>query len=143
MKKILIIGLILGTILLVLFLIFYRGSCPGCLVGEQNTVSLVSGIHGHVVMKENCKTLPASSTESCDSNPHQASFEIIDAQSGKKVATTTSNTDGLFEVVLPVGEYVVNPVTTPGSIARVTSQNAFVKEGAYTDVQVEFRITTE
>jgi len=96
-----------------------------------------SGLTGRTVIDGGCPVLRADSP--CPDRPVQAHLSILDAATGKVVATVDTDARGGFVVALPPGRYLLRPDRLSGAPPRrPTPATVSVKPGQYTTVTVRF-----
>jgi len=96
-----------------------------------------SGIEGLVSIGPQCPVMEVGVP--CPDRPYQAEIKVLEAVSGRVVATFESGVDGRFRVDLPPGRYVLDPgepllVDEP----RAEKITIDVEAGGYTEVTVRF-----
>lgn len=96
---------------------------------------LDSGIRGIVLLGPVCPT--ASAEPSVCLTPYAASLVITDSD-GNVITRVSSGPDGHFEVLLPPGDYVIQPDNGPDGNPSSIPQPVTVGPDEFEDVEVDY-----
>jgi hypothetical protein len=96
-----------------------------------------SGIEGRTMVDGGCP--PARDTSPCPDKPLRSRLTVLRADSGRTVATTTSDGNGHFRIPLPPGHYVVRPDNLTGAVVPIAQPlTVTVAAGRYTVITISF-----
>ncbi len=95
-----------------------------------------TGIEGVVLIGPQCPVVREG--EDCPDKPYHAQIEVYDPVVRRTVASTSSDADGRFRLLVPPGTYTLIPLPEPGGIARAPEQTVVVIAGALTRVTVVY-----
>ncbi len=103
--------------------------------GPSPTVAAVtSGVRGVVLLGPTCDSPTAASP--C-LEAYSARLVIFDTD-GRVVGDVSSNPDGSFQLVLPPGDYVIQPAAGGDPFPRAEAQNVTVLDGEVTEVEIDY-----
>ncbi|HEY4493651.1 MAG TPA: GDYXXLXY domain-containing protein [Candidatus Paceibacterota bacterium] len=113
----------------------YPPSLP--IVLPPKTPTTNSGVKGIVLLGPICPVMREGDS-SCDDNLYQTTIGIREVNSRNPMAAITNDTRGYFEVSLPSGVYIFEPVPRKASpdspFPFCAEQTVVVNEGSFTDV---------
>jgi hypothetical protein len=122
--------------LLFAVLLLVVGCGPEQLAGGTPTpTALNSGIRGVVLLGPVCATQSAESSPCL--TPYAANLVITDSD-GNVVTSVSSGSDGRFQVLLPPGDYVIQPDNGPDGNPSSIPQPVTVAPGEFEDVEVDY-----
>ncbi|MBX3028789.1 MAG: carboxypeptidase regulatory-like domain-containing protein [Chloroflexi bacterium] len=110
------------------------GCAPDAPVASPSPSPLASGIRGLVLVGPEC---PRPSEASPCLAAYVARIVILDID-GQRVGEVTSDADGTFEVLLPPGEYILQPVPGGDPWPRAEARSVTVIEGELSDVEIDY-----
>jgi hypothetical protein len=90
-----------------------------------------TGIAGQVIIRP---VRPHETAGMPNLNPYQATVQVLDP-SGQPVTIFRSDAAGNFRVVLPPGQYVLQP-QSPGLYPRASEQTVVVSPNGFTQVRI-------
>ncbi|MBM3152243.1 MAG: hypothetical protein FJZ96_08620 [Chloroflexi bacterium] len=95
-----------------------------------------TGLEGQVFIGPVCPVVREG--EECPDQPYHASLSVLDLE-GREVAQFETDAEGLFQVDLPPGDYILHPETPDGMPLPVAAEQYFtVQEGAYAWLTVTY-----
>lgn len=105
--------------------------------GNGGSEPLSSGIRGRALAGPQCPVVQAGSP--CPDKPIEVSVDVLN-ESGDRVTTFRTDSDGRFEVDLPPGEYTLDPLPpNPDSpFPSGVQQMVIVESGRFTDVTIQY-----
>lgn len=108
--------------------------------GAAAAASGASGIAGKVVAGPTCPVQRYPPDPRCAPRPLAATLRIRRAAGGARAETVRSGSDGRFRVRLAAGQYVVTPLTRPGSpFPRPPAPTRVrVRAGHFTDITITY-----
>jgi hypothetical protein len=93
-----------------------------------------SGIQGQVLIGPTCPVVREGMD--CADKPFQANFTVL-TPTGDEVTHFQSDQQGLFNIPLAPGDYVLHPVST-NSLPFATDQDFTVTQGQFTQLTILF-----
>jgi hypothetical protein len=108
---------------------------PASATPTPSPTALDSGIRGIVLLGPVCATAGAESSPCL--TPYAAELVITDG-AGNVVARVTSSSDGRFQVLLPPGDYVIQPDNGPDGNPSSSPQNVTVTPDEFEDVEIDY-----
>ena len=95
---------------------------------------LDSGIRGFVQLGPTC---PVETRDVPCTTPYVAVLVILDLDD-REVTRISSNDEGLFQVLLPPGEYTVAPTPGGDSLPSAPPQAVSVVAGSFTEIEINY-----
>lgn len=92
------------------------------------------GIRGLVLLGPNCPVVQEGVP--CPDMPYQVELAVTSPDGMRVIKTFSSNTDGTFEVTLPVGEYTIRSLQQGGMPYCAIDQTVTVSAGSMTETTV-------
>ncbi len=129
------VGVLVGSLLLLGVVVLACG--PEQQAGSETPSPTVldSGIRGIVLLGPVCPTDSAESSPCL--TPYAANLVITDSD-GNVVTRITSGSDGHFEVLLPPGDYVIQPDNGPDGNPSSIPQPVTVGPDEFEQVEVDY-----
>jgi hypothetical protein len=131
-----------GTVATVIGFVLALGLIALACGPEQGTGSetpsptvITSGIRGIVLLGPVCPT-DSGDTSPC-LTPYAANLVITDSD-GNVVTSVTSGSDGRFEVLLPPGDYVIQPDNGPDGNPSSIPQPVTVAPDEFEEVEIDY-----
>ena len=94
-----------------------------------------SGIQGQITLGPACPG-PVRAENPCPDRPYQTTITVLD-QENKVVTQFQSDTQGIFNVVLPPGTYILHPASS-AVMPRSGDQTVTVIQGQFTQVNIVY-----
>ncbi len=116
---------------LLLALVFFL-AISGC--GPSSTATPNSGIEGHVTIGPTCPVQRIDNP--CPDKAYQATLTVLTPER-KKVLQFQTDADGVFQVALEPGEYILHP-ESPNVMPHAQEQPFTVEVGKFTTVDVVY-----
>jgi len=105
--------------------------------GTASPTAADSGIKGRTMVDGGCPLVRDHSP--CPDRPLSARLTVTTGAPERKVAETTSDSDGRFRVPLPPGTYTVHPANLTGAVAPIAQPvTVTVTSGRFTDMVIAF-----
>ncbi len=111
------------------FLVLLLGACS-----PVNPTPADSGIRGQVSIGPVCPVVQAGMD--CDDKPYQANFTVLTSK-GKEITRFQSDANGLFELALSPGDYILRP-ESPNVLPYAAGQTFSVVAGQFTQLTVTY-----
>jgi hypothetical protein len=79
---------------------------------DQNILPFDSGVAGQVLLGPTCPGPEDPSNPNCDDKPYQITIQVvvIGSPQSSPFATVETDKDGNYKIMLPPGEYALNPI---------------------------------
>ncbi len=121
----------LGPALLLSLVVACGAPAPSA---EPSPTSTGSGIAGLVLVGPECR-------QPTEASPCLAAYVariVIADNDGRRLSEATSGPDGRFVVMLPPGEYVLQPVPGGDPWPRAEARSVTVVEGELSEVEIDY-----
>jgi hypothetical protein len=93
-----------------------------------------SGIEGQVLLGPMCPVVQQG--QECPDQPYEATLTVT-SQNGVQIAQFQSDAQGLFQVSLVPGAYILHP-ESPDGLPFAGDQSFMVETGSYTQITVHY-----
>ncbi len=116
-------------------LILLMNACSQIVPGDQ-TPAPPSGIIGTVTEGPMCPGPVRIGDNSCPDQPYQATIQVLNSDNSK-VAQFQTDAQGIFQVELPPGTYILHPLSGK-PMPHAADQTVDVTAGQFTQVSIVY-----